>query len=159
VTARRQRHGESTGGAEGETRDAGSTRTTDRAVTAGTAGGGSGGAWLRGAAGGMAAVAVLLGAAGCAKMDAALDKQWVVVDFNPGTSITTALHVREACGHIQNTPPMALPASHSVINIMYGIKFDTTNSSPAQLAELQTCLGKFKSVQTMDQEDAGDEGS
>jgi hypothetical protein len=104
-------------------------------------------------------VALLIGAAGCAKMDAALDKQWVVVDFNPGTSISTALHVREACGHIQNTPPMALPATHSMINIMYGIKYDTTNSSPAQLAELQTCLGKFKSVQTMDQEDAGDEGS
>jgi hypothetical protein len=115
--------------------------------------------WLRSAAGGTAVLALLIGTAGCAKMDAALSKQWIVVDFNPGTSIGTALHVRQACAHVKNTPPMALPASHSVINIMYGIRFDTTNSSPAQLAELQACLGKFKSVQTMDQEDAGDEGS
>lgn len=93
-------------------------------------------------------------------MDAALSKQWIVVDFNPGTSVATALHVRQACGHIKNTPPMALPpGKHSELNTMYGVRYDTTNSSPAQLAELQSCLAKFKSVQSMDQEDAGDEGS
>ena len=105
-------------------------------------------------------MALLLGTAGCAKMDAALSKQWITVDFNPGTTIATALHVRQACGHIQNTPPMALPpGKQTELNIMYGVRYDTTNSSPAQLAELETCLGKFKSVQTTDQEDTGDEGS
>lgn len=100
-----------------------------------------------------------LGLAGCAKMDAALDKQWMVVDFNPGTSVTTALHVRSACSHVQNTPPLALPAQHSAINIMYGVRYDTTNSSPANLSELQTCLQKFTSVQGVDPENTGDEGS
>jgi hypothetical protein len=92
-------------------------------------------------------------------MDAALSKQWMIVDFNPSTSMATALHVRTACSHIQNAPPLALPAKHSVINIMYGVRFDTTNASPAELAELQTCLQKFNSVAGVDPETAGDEGS
>ncbi len=92
-------------------------------------------------------------------MDAALSKQWMVVDFGPSTTIATALHVRAACSHIQNAPPMSLPATHSVINIMYGVRFDTTNASPANLAELQTCLQKFKSVAGVNPMDTGDEGS
>jgi hypothetical protein len=43
--------------------------------------------------------------------------------------------------------------------MMYGVRYDTTNSSPANLAELQTCLQKFPSVQGVDPEDVGDEGS
>ena len=92
-------------------------------------------------------------------MDAALSKQWMVVNFNPSTSITTALKVRTACSHIQNVHPMALPAKNSVINIMYGVRFDTTNASPAEQAQLQTCLGRFKSVAGLNPEDAGGEGS
>jgi len=92
-------------------------------------------------------------------MDAALDKQWLVVDFSPNTSIATALQVRAACSHIQNAPPMALPSKPSVINIMYGVRYNTTNATPANLAELQLCLQRFKSVEGVDPEDAGDEGS
>jgi hypothetical protein len=105
-----------------------------------------------------AAAVVLPGVAGCAKMDQALSQQWIVVDFTPTTSVTTALQVRAACAHIQNTPPMVLPAKHTVLDVMYGIRFDTTNSSPANVAELETCLQRFKSVQGLDPEDTGDEG-
>jgi hypothetical protein len=111
------------------------------------------------AAGLAAGMVVLAGVSGCSKMDAAMDKQWMVVDFNPGTTVATALQVRAACSHIQDTPPMALPAAHTRINMMYGVRYDTTNSSPANLAELQTCLQKFPSVQGVDPEDVGDEGS
>ena len=45
-----------------------------------------------------------------------------------------------------------------VINMMYGIRYDTTNSSPRNLAQLQTCLQKFKAVQGIDPRTAGDEG-
>jgi hypothetical protein len=96
--------------------------------------------------------------AGCSKMDQALDQQWIVVDFTPTTSVTTALQVRAACSHIQNTPPLALSASHSVLNVMYGVRFDTTNSSPANVAQLESCLQHYKSVQGLDPEDTGDEG-
>jgi hypothetical protein len=105
-----------------------------------------------------AAAIALAGVSGCAKMDAALDKQWMTVDFNPGTSAATALKVRAACSHIQNTPPIALPAKRSTIDIMYGVSYNTTNSSPANEAQLQGCLQKFKSVEGVDPEDAGDEG-
>ena len=105
------------------------------------------------------AVAGLLAVAGCSKMDAALDKQWMTVDFGPSTSVATALQVRVACSHVKDTPPLPLPAKHSVINVMYGVRYDTTNSSPAELAELQTCLGKYKSVLGVNPESTGDEGS
>jgi hypothetical protein len=101
----------------------------------------------------------LIAVSGCAKMDASLDKSWITVDFNPNTSVATALQVRAACSHIQDTPPYAVPAKHSVINIMYGVVYNTTNSSPAEVAQLQTCLQKFKSVEGLDPEDVGDEGS
>ncbi len=107
-----------------------------------------------------AAAAILAGAlAGCAKMDAALDKQWMTVQFSTGTTLATAMHVRSACSHIQNAPPMALPAKRSLINTMYGVNFDTTNASPANLEQLQTCLQRFKSVLGVNPQSAGDEGS
>ncbi|MGO8959239.1 MAG: hypothetical protein ACLQFR_18010 [Streptosporangiaceae bacterium] len=108
---------------------------------------------------GVAAGLLLAALTGCSQMDVALSKQWIVVDFNPSTSMATELHVRAACSHIQNAPPMAVPAQHSEINIMYGVRFDTTNASPANLAQLQTCLQKFSSVAGLEPETAGDEGS
>jgi hypothetical protein len=108
-----------------------------------------------------AAAAAMLAATlvGCAKMSAALDKQWMTVQFSTNTTMETALHVRAACSHIQNAPPLALPAKRSLINDMYGIRFDTTNASPANLAQLQTCLQKFKSVLGVNPQSAADAGS
>jgi hypothetical protein len=98
--------------------------------------------------------------AGCSKMDSALDQQWIVVNFAPNTTITTALQVRAACSHIPNVPPLPLPAKHDVLDIMYGIRYDTTNASPAEVSQLQVCLNKFSPVvQGVDPEDTGDEGS
>jgi hypothetical protein len=113
----------------------------------------------RASAAAVTAAAGVLSLAGCAKMDASLDKSWMVVDFGPNTTVATALHVRAACSHIKDTPPLPLPAKQSVLNVMYGVSYNTTNSSPAQLAQLQVCLGKFKSVLGVDPEDTGDEGS
>jgi hypothetical protein len=100
-----------------------------------------------------------LALSGCGQMDAALSRQWMVVEFSPQTSVATALHVRAACSHIRNTPPLPLPAQQSELNVMYGIGFDTTNSSVANLAELQVCLQKFKSVLGVNAQDTGDQGS
>jgi hypothetical protein len=106
-----------------------------------------------------AATMAALSLAGCAKMDQALDKQWMTVDFSPATPAAAALRVRAACSHVANTPALPLPAKASVINVMYGVGYDTTNSSPAELAQLQVCLGKFKSVLGVEPQTAGDEGS
>jgi hypothetical protein len=92
-------------------------------------------------------------------MDAALDKQWIDVDFGPNTSPATALAVRAACSHIPHTPPMPLPAQRISEDDLYDVVYNTTNSSPANLAQLQTCLQRFKAVAGVDSEDVGDEGS
>src|SRR5215813_7931162 len=85
-----------------------------------------------------AGIVAVLGLTGCAKMDAALAQQWMVVNFSPGTSVATALHVRAECSHIQNAPAMALPARHTTVAVVYGVKFDTTHASVANVAELQS---------------------
>jgi hypothetical protein len=107
----------------------------------------------------LAVAAATASLAGCSQMDQALDKQWMTVDFSPSTSSATALHVRAACSHVPNTPPLPLPEKSNALDVMYGIEYNTTNSSPANLAQLQICLGKFKSVLGVDAEDTGDEGS
>ena len=106
-----------------------------------------------------AAAVAFLALTGCSKMDQALDKQWMVVQFGPHTTIATVLHVRAACSHVKNAPPMPLPAQHSVVNMMYGVRFDTTNASLADMSRLQTCLSQFKAVQGVNPESTGDEGS
>ncbi len=97
--------------------------------------------------------------AGCAQMDAALGKQWVTVVFGPNTKYATALKVRAACSHIPNAIPEPLPKGHSVLDEMNAVQYTTTNATPANLAELQTCLQKFKSVVGVNSQDAGDDGT
>ena len=92
-------------------------------------------------------------------MNAALSQQWMVVNFGPGTPVATALQVRAACSHIQNAPPLALPAKRTAATTIYDIRFNTTNASPANVAELQTCLQKFPSVQGVTPQDTADQGS
>jgi hypothetical protein len=108
-----------------------------------------------------AALAAMLVAAlaGCGRMGTALSQQWMTVQFSPNTTMATVLHVRAACSNIQNVPPMALPAKRSVINTMYGVRFNTTDASPANLQQLQKCLQQFTSVLGINSQNAGDEGS
>lgn len=91
-------------------------------------------------------------------MDAALDQQWMSVDFSAGTSAATALQVRAACSHIAGAPPEALPAKTKAADVVYDIRYNTTNASPANIAELQTCLQKYPSVAGVEPMDTGDEG-
>ncbi len=107
---------------------------------------------------GAAAAAALLAsaAAGCAKFDAALGKQWAVVHFQPNTSVATLLKVRAACSHVPNARPEALPPSRKGLDMIYSVRFRTDNASDANLAQLQECLQKFPSVTGIDFEDTGD---
>jgi len=105
-----------------------------------------------------ATAVLLLMLAGCAKMDAALDKQWVTVSFSANTTVAQELQVRAACSHVPNVRPIALPAHRTLINSMNAVAYNTTNASDGNVAELQECLAKFKFVQGMTQQSAGDEG-
>jgi hypothetical protein len=102
--------------------------------------------------------AVLLTAAvgGCAKFDAALGKQWAIVNFRPGTSVATLLKVRTACSHVPNARPEALPSRRKGPGMIYSVQFRTDNASDANLAQLQQCLQKFPAVAGIDFEDTGD---
>jgi hypothetical protein len=53
---------------------------------------------------------------------------------------------------------MAVPKQRSLINMINAVEYSTTNASDGNVAELQECLTKFKSVQGMTEQDNGDEG-
>jgi hypothetical protein len=103
--------------------------------------------------------ALAAGVTGCAKMDAALGQQWVTVDFQPNTSIATMLKVRSACSGIPNVVPEALPHKKNMITMNGAVNYQTNNATDANLAQLQQCLQRFRSVAGMDPEDSGDAGS
>jgi hypothetical protein len=106
-----------------------------------------------------AAAGLAGGLTGCAKFDAALGQQWVTVDFQPTTPVATMLKVREACSHIPNVVPQALPRKKNAVTMNGAVTYQTNNATDANLAQLQQCLQRFPSVQGMDPEDSGDSGS
>jgi hypothetical protein len=108
------------------------------------------------AAAGAAALAMAL--AGCAKFDAALGKQWVEVSFRPSTTVTQLLHIRAACSHVPNAPPLPFPKQHTVLNLIAGVRYNTTNASVANVAQLQECLQRYPAVTGFTPMDTGDEG-
>jgi hypothetical protein len=105
-----------------------------------------------------AAAAVILALGGCAQMSASLGKTWVDVTFKPNTTLQTVQKIRVACEHVPNVRPYPLPRQHTVLNLMAGVRFDTTNATDANVAQLQECLQKFGSVQGFTPQDTGDEG-
>jgi hypothetical protein len=111
----------------------------------------------------LAAVAISVAAAtaaltGCSSMDAALGQQWVDVTFKPSTTVAMIQKVRATCSHVANVTAYPLPKKHTVLNLMAGVRFNTTNASDANVAQLQQCVQKFTSVQGFTPGDTGDEG-
>jgi hypothetical protein len=100
----------------------------------------------------------LLALSGCAKMDAALDQQQIVVTFGTNTSVAGELKVRAACSHIPNAPPTALPKQRTWNVMLNAVGFDVTNASDGDTARLEKCLTQFKSVQGVTATEAGDAG-
>ncbi|HXP18070.1 MAG TPA: hypothetical protein VN840_00355 [Streptosporangiaceae bacterium] len=111
---------------------------------------GSGGparARARFAALGTAAALAIIGVAGCAKMSAALGQQWIVVLFNPNTTVATARHVTQACSHVPNLHLAPVRAVSGDPGMIGSARYDATNATDANMAELQQCLQRFPSVQ------------
>ena len=96
------------------------------------------------------------GLGGCAKFDAALGKQEVVVQFKTGTTTAARLKVRSACSHIPEARPEAVPTSHLASDNLYNVIYRVDNASDAQLARLEQCLQKYPSVLGVDIQTAGD---
>jgi hypothetical protein len=112
------------------------------------------------AAAGAAGLAVLLalGAAGCAKFDAALGQQWATVSFKPDTSVATMLRVRTACSRIPNVKAEALPRQRNPVTMNGAVTYRTDRASDANLAQLQQCLQRYPSVAGINFQDSGDAG-
>ncbi len=101
---------------------------------------------------------VASGLTGCAKFNAALGQRWATVSFKPNTSSATLLKVRAACSHIPNVRAEALPHKRTPETMMYSLTYRTDHASDANLAQLQQCLQKFRSVQGITFTDSGDSG-
>ena len=107
---------------------------------------------LRRVVGIRAAAAAAIGAAaltasGCAKFDAAMGKQEVVVAFAPGTSQATMISVRAACAKIPGATAEAVPKDVNATSGAYSIRYRVDSASDADIARLSQCLSRFKSVQ------------
>lgn len=99
-----------------------------------------------------------LALAGCSKFDAALGKQWATVSFRPNTPVATMLKVRTACAHVANVRPQALPAKPSAANMVNSVIYRTDKASNANLAQLQQCVQRFRSVAGIDFTDSANSG-
>ena len=92
----------------------------------------------------VAAAVVAAGAAvalaGCGQIDAALSKQWAVVDFKPDTTAATLAQVLSA------------------LDVTYSVRYETSHASEANLAALQKCLLGFTAVSGVSFQDISDQG-
>jgi hypothetical protein len=100
---------------------------------------------LRPIAAGVAAAALSL-AAGCASFDAAFGKQEAVVQFQPGTPVPVMLKVRASCSHVPSATPERIPRRARAVDIPDDIRYLVSNATDADLARLQQCLQRFRSV-------------
>jgi len=91
-------------------------------------------------------------------MGAALGQQWVSVTFKPDTGIATINKIRAACSHVPNVHADPLAGKHTVLNLIAGMRFDTTNATVANVAQLEQCVQRFPSVVGFTPQDSGDTG-
>jgi hypothetical protein len=99
------------------------------------------------------AAVVLLG--GCAKMDAALSQQWFDVQFNPNTTMTTARQVSQACAHLPQVHLESVTPDGANKRLVDSARFNVTHASAADMARLQVCLQRFRSVANFTLNDPG----
>jgi hypothetical protein len=95
-----------------------------------------------------AVLAGLVGAAaaGCSQFNKALGQQEEVVIFQSNTPDSVRLQVRAACSHVPHAVAEPLPTDHKVSDQLYNVRYQVGSASTAELARLQQCLSRFRSV-------------
>jgi hypothetical protein len=101
------------------------------------------------------AAGLALLAGGCAQFDATFGKQEAVVQFQPQTPNKVRLAVRAACSHVPRAKPEPLPKDHLAVDLLYDVRYQTTNASDGDLARLQQCLQRFSAVTGIEFNGAG----
>lgn len=106
----------------------------------------------------IAAAALAAGAGGCAKFDAALGQQWIVVTFAPDTTVATARHITSVCSHIPNLRLEGrVKPTTAQAGVVDTVQYGATHATDAQMARLEQCLNNFPaSVQGFTEMDNGD---
>jgi len=94
----------------------------------------------------VAAAALCLAAAGCASFDRAFGKREAVVQFQPNTPAAEMLRVRAACSHLAAAKPEPIPPHVLKVDLPDDIRYEVSQASDAQIAELTQCLDRFPSV-------------
>jgi hypothetical protein len=94
----------------------------------------------------VAAAALCLAAAGCASFDRAFGKREAVVQFQPNTPAAEMLKVRAACSHLAAAKPEPIPPHVLKVDLPDDIRYEVSQASDAQIAELTQCLDRFPSV-------------
>ncbi len=105
-------------------------------------------------AGAVVAVAALA-SAGCAKFDAAMGKQELVVAFRPGTSQDAMMKARSACSSLPSATPEPVPTAANATSGVYDVRFRIDQASDADIARLEQCLSRFPSIQGVNVEQQG----
>jgi hypothetical protein len=93
-----------------------------------------------------AALALGLAAAGCATFDATFGKREAVVQFQPQTTNAARLKVRAACSHVPHATPEPVPTGQPAAEMTYDVRYRVDKASDGDLARLQQCLQKSRSV-------------
>lgn len=108
---------------------------------------------------GLAAAGVaVLTLAGCAKFNEALSQRWVDVSFRSGTTVEQVKEIRAACSHVPNVKAAPIRFDQPTIDIVQGLRFNTTDASDANVAQLQVCVSKFPAAIGFDPQDSSDSG-
>jgi hypothetical protein len=110
---------------------------------------------VRAVTAGAVIAAAVLASAGCAKFDAALGKQELVVAFRPGTSQAAMMKARSACSNLPNATPEPMPTGGNATSGVYDVRFRIDHASDADVARLEGCLSHFRSVQGVNVEQPG----
>jgi hypothetical protein len=109
------------------------------------------------AAGTMLAAAAAL--AGCSQFDAALGQREAVVSFTDSATLAQRMAVRTACAKPPNVVPQPLPSNMSTPYALAQVIYQINQASDADVAVLETCLSKFRTVQGISLQDSSDEGN
>lgn len=84
--------------------------------------------------------------AGCSNFSKALGQQEEVVIFQSNTPSSVRLQVRAACSHVPRVVAEPLPTDGKVSDQLYNVRYQVGSASTADLARLQQCLSRFRSV-------------
>jgi hypothetical protein len=93
-----------------------------------------------------AALALVLAGVGCASFNATFGQREAVVQFQPQTTNAVRLKVRAACSHLPHATPEPLPTGQPATDLSYDVRYRVDKASDGDLARLQQCLQKSRSV-------------